>query len=179
MGQIHLFAPDMSPIMRDFLVEYRDGALHPVAFARVLDDNPYPHAQMVVADLPYNYLLAEFSDPLDWRDLNWLMSAIILGKFAFDRTNAKAYAIARALKRDPNAGPYHVSSDEEWARITRFRRLLELPALALKMLKATYSEGEHLVVKRLDCETLDGKAQGRVMMIEYAGDIVPEHVSQA
>ena len=175
MGQIHLFASTLSPVMRDFLVEYEEGKLHPVAMARVLDDNPYPHAQMVVAKLEYNYILAEFSDPLLWKDLDWLHASIIRKRFEFDRWNAKRYSIDRTLGLPPGQrGRRNVENEEQWAQINQFRRQLELPALALKHLEQTYTEGDHILTKRFDCETIDGSEKGRVLMIEDDGAMVTQ-----
>lgn len=175
MGQIHLFASTLSPVMRDFLVEYEEGKLHLVAMARVLDENPYPHAQIIEAKLPYNYILAEFSDPLEWRDLDWLHASIIRKRFEFDRWNAKRYSIDRSLGLPPGQrGRRNVENEEQWTQINHFRRLLELPALALKHLEQTHVEGDHIATKKFDVETLDGTEKGRVLMIEYEGEMVTQ-----
>lgn len=175
MGQIHLFASTLTPVMRDFLVEYEDGKLHPVAMVRVLDEHPYPHSQIICAALEYNYIVVEVSDPLQWRDLEWLHSAIVRKRFEFDRWNAKRYSIDRALNLPAGQkGRRYVANEEQWAKINHFRRLLELPALALRLLEETHTEGDHVRTRRYDVDASAESPAGRVLLIEYEGTTVEQ-----
>lgn len=164
MGQINLFASTLTPVMRDFLVNYMSGDLHPVAMVRVLDEHPYPQASIVCAKLAYNYALVEVSDPLQWRDVDWLYRCVVQKEFEFDRWSAKRYSIDRALNLPSGQhGRRHIENDAQWAKINEFRRQLELPALLFKHLNQTYTNGDHMDVQRLD----------HILLVEYEGEIIP------
>jgi hypothetical protein len=166
MGQINLFASKLTPTVSSFLRDYMDGDLQVVGMIRALEEKEFPHSNIVVAKLQYSYVIVEVADPISYNDISWLYRAIMTGEFPCDtpaaveefRVAAMKHSIERCLNVGQVKSPRRkVENEDEWRRIREFRKLLEVPVLALKHLNQTNDKAGHCRVDR----TQD------VLVIEY------------
>lgn len=172
MGQINLFALTLTDPMSEFLRTYKEGALRHIGAIRMLEpalpeEEAKPRCHLNIADYEYNYIIVEVADPLAWNDIDWLYRRVVAKEFDWGKLTAaeakKAtmrYAVERALTPPGAKRPRtKVDGDAEWPIVTKFRRCLELPAMALKHFSDTCDMDGHIKVDRL----------GSMLVIEYSG----------
>lgn len=153
MAQINLFASELTPIMREFLSTYRQGALAPIGAVRLLEEHPHPHTELMMASVDRGHILMEVSTPLSYGDIDWLYRSIIAGEHEYTRGAVTRYCIRRCLNSKSNSTP----TESEWEVIKIFRRALESPSLALRHLNATYQENGFIALHKFP----------QVLVIEY------------
>jgi hypothetical protein len=172
MGQINLFASKLTDTMRDFLSSYEDNKLWFITTVRYLEQDPYPHVDAIDDRLAHNYIIVEVTAPLEWNDITWLLRGIVYNEYECDnRKTLMRYAIERILNPgvDVIKNRRHlnrkVEGDAQWDKVTEFRRLLEVVAMAFRHFKKDFkNEKAFISVER----------HGNVLLIEYDGNPADE-----
>lgn len=169
MGQINLFAATLTNTMRDFLANSGDEALRRVGAIRVLDEREHPHVQCIDDALEHSYVLLEVADPLEMKDIEWLLRGILWEEYPCDdKPLLMRYAIARALNPNVDIMNKNIrirraveekNKDAEWAAIQLFRRTMEHGRMAFRYLKEHRDarKSTHFEVNRV----------GKIILIEY------------
>lgn len=159
MGQINLFAPNLTDTMNEFLAQYKAGQLRDVGAIRILEEKEFPHSNILCNIVPYSYVLVEVAAPLTYADIDWLYRSIISEEWVYERGVAMRYSIERCLNPPGTKNPRRKVNENsnEWELIREFRRCLEVPALALRHFKQTYRPDGMVNVEK----------HGHILVIEY------------